>query len=247
MHKPLLAIETTGTYCSVALVYDEHCFYRQSDRKRSHADELLSTIDNLLNQAELSLADCAGIAVNIGPGSFTGIRIGIAVAQGLSFGADITTCAVSSLQAMVLDASQRPFQSQGSGNTGSDGCNSTTWVALLHAREDEFYFAEYQLDNNGYPVLSGKETVINEVTIAEWLEDRSGCADQQTVFVGEAWQRIPHPMITVTPTDVNAKTIAQVARFKFAQKMTLEPTELVPSYLKDEMHYRTVNNDNQPA
>ena len=89
--------------------------------------------------------------------------------------------------------------------------------------------------------------MINEVTIAEWLEDRSGCADQQTVFVGEAWQRIPHPMITVTPTDVNAKTIAQVARFKFAQKMTLEPTELVPSYLKDEMHYRTVNNDNQPA
>ncbi|GGG49175.1 tRNA (adenosine(37)-N6)-threonylcarbamoyltransferase complex dimerization subunit type 1 TsaB [Pseudohongiella nitratireducens] len=250
MQQPILAIETTGTYCSVALVDAGQCFFSQSDRKRSHADELLSTIDHLLNQASVSLADCAAIAVNLGPGSFTGIRIGIAVAQGLAFGADLKTCAVSALQAMVLDASQKEktvdIEQVVKSAVNQDGRDETVWAVLLHAREDEFYFAEYSLDSRGYPVLVGKESVINGTDIAAWLA-LSKDKGHHTVFVGEAWDRIEMPGITAVPASVNAKTVAQVARYKFDHNITLDPTDLVPSYLKDEMHYRTVSNDNQPA
>lgn len=249
MHKPLLAIETTGTYCSVALVNGDHCYFLQSERKRSHADELLSIIDSLLNQASLTLPQCASIAVNVGPGSFTGIRIGIAVAQGLGFGAGISTCAVSALQAMVWQSSAN--SAEGNGVHGGESLQQV-WAPLMHAREDEFYFGEYQLDAAGFPILQGRETVVLATELQHWLEKRASVDGDfaNTFLVGEGWEKLGLPEIAKTrviKVSVDARTVAELGRFKVHKQMTQEPDTLLPSYLKDEMHYRTVNDDNPSA
>lgn len=253
MHKAILAIETTGSYCSVALLDDENTSFHQSVRKRSHADELLGIIDDLLNKASMTIQECGTIAVNVGPGSFTGIRIGIAVAQGLAFGAGISTCAISGFQAMVEDARQRIASTvSNEGITNNPGRVDMIWAALLHAREDEFYFAEYRIDARGYPVLKDNERVITASEINEWVSQR--LTPDQTMadicFVGEAWHKIPLPRHAngkIVLTDVNANAVAAVAIHKLDQQMTMNPEALQPSYLKDEMHYRTVNDDSSSA
>ena len=253
MHKAILAIETTGTYCSVALVDGEYSFFRQSERKRSHADELLAIIDELLNKASMTLQQCSTIAVNVGPGSFTGIRIGIAVAQGLAFGADISTCAISGFQAMVYDAQQRVSNAETIQEMTKHASRSETiWAALLHAREDEFYFGEYRVDSRGYPALINKEKVITASEIKQWVSQRilTDLTLANTCFVGEAWHQLLLPeeiSDNIVITDVNAIAVAAVAGHKLDQQLTHSPDVLVPSYLKDEMHYRTVNDDSASA
>jgi len=253
MNKAILAIETTGSYCSVALLDGENASFHQSVRKRSHADELLGIIHELLNKASKTIHECGTIAVNVGPGSFTGIRIGIAVAQGLAFGAGISTCAISGFQAMVEDARQRSANALDNQEiTESPGREDAIWAALLHAREDEFYFAEYRIDARGYPVLQGKERVITASQINEWVSQRltQDQAMANICFVGEAWHKISLPQYAsdkIIVTDVNANVVAAVAMHKFDQQMTLSPEALQPSYLKDEMHYRTVNDDSSSA
>lgn len=249
MHKPLLAIETTGTYCSVALVDGDNQVFLQTERKRSHADELLSLINTLLDQAALTLPECAAIAVNVGPGSFTGIRIGIAVAQGLAFGAEISTCAVSALQAMVFQASATTSQQS---LPAQSNHASLIWASLLHAREDEFYFGEYRLNAMGCPVLTGKESVILAADLENWIKEKhsENSKPDNIVLVGEGWLKIALPdaiAASVRPVSIDARTIAELARFQLHDKQALDPASLVPSYLKDEMHYRTVKDDNPSA
>jgi tRNA threonylcarbamoyladenosine biosynthesis protein TsaB len=253
MHKPLLAIETTGTYCSVALVDGDNQVFLQTERKRSHADELLSLINASLDQAALTLPECAAIAVNVGPGSFTGIRIGIAVAQGLAFGAEISTCAVSALQAMVFQANAATNESLSQQSISTQSNHAPRiWASLLHAREDEFYFGEYRLNALGCPVLTGKESVILAADLESWLKEklRENSDPENIVLVGEGWLNIALPdalAASVRPVSIDARTIAELARFQLYDKQTLDPANLVPSYLKDEMHYRTVKDDNPPA
>lgn len=253
MHNPILAIETTGPHCSVTLHDGKQAYSRISERKRSHADELLAMIDELLKSASMTIQQCCTIAVNVGPGSFTGIRIGIAVAQGLAFGAGISTCAISGFQAMVTEASQqitRASTQPTDENNVPD--NDRVWATLIHAREDEFYFASYQIDDQGFPVLIDKECVLTTTEINDWLALRIA-SDQTlglTCLVGEAWRHISlpeHVNKNIVITDVTANAVAEVARFLFDRQLTLNPEALVPSYLKDEMHYRTVNDDCSPS
>src|SRR5690606_6695466 len=96
-HCSFLAIETAFDICSVALVSSEHADYRCSEKPRKHADDVLPMIDNLLSSHHLRIASLNFLAVVSGPGSFTGLRIGTAVVQGLAFGADLPVVCVSSL------------------------------------------------------------------------------------------------------------------------------------------------------
>lgn len=97
----ILAIETATEYCSVALQAGTEILGRHQNAPRQHASLLLPWVEQLLAETELSLKHLHAIAYGRGPGSFTSLRLGIGVVQGLAYGADIGVHGVSSLAALA--------------------------------------------------------------------------------------------------------------------------------------------------
>jgi tRNA threonylcarbamoyl adenosine modification protein YeaZ len=99
----ILGINTSGKILSVAVCDDRKILSEITfEANRSHSVDLLPTIKSVLTESGLLLSALDGIAVDIGPGSYTGIRIGIATAKGLAFPDNIPVCGVSSLEAAAV-------------------------------------------------------------------------------------------------------------------------------------------------
>lgn len=137
----ILAIETSTPACSVALAVGDRRFFRYSEEPRSHTRLIMGMIDQVLAEAGIVTGDLDAIAVTIGPGSFTGLRIGFSTAQGLAFGLDKPVVPVSTLQVMA-HTYMRKYQ--------PDAVSCGIVMPVLDARMGEFNCGAYQLDNSGY-------------------------------------------------------------------------------------------------
>lgn len=126
----LLAIESSFETCSVALWQDGSCLERIHREPRGHAQQLLPFVEAVLAEGALSLGRLDGIAFSRGPGSFTSLRIGIGVVQGLAFGADLPVWPVSTLRLVA----------QGAVDDGVE----RAWVAM-DARMGEVYTECFEL------------------------------------------------------------------------------------------------------
>jgi tRNA threonylcarbamoyladenosine biosynthesis protein TsaB len=100
----VLAIDTATEACSAALLSGDEVIGRYEELGKSHAQLVLGMVDSVLAEAEVTLSMLDGLAVSIGPGAFTGVRISVAVAQGLAFGADLRVVPVTTLEALALQA-----------------------------------------------------------------------------------------------------------------------------------------------
>ena len=166
----ILALETSGTGCSAALLIDSHLEQRQREAPRQHADLILGMLDALLREAELSLPELDAIAYGRGPGSFTGVRIAAAVAQGIAFGAARPVIGVSTLAATARAASRRT------------GCRRL--ACALDARMGEVYWGCFELNAEEQLIAIGDEDVINPESTPV-LEGKGWCG------VGSGWGAYP--------------------------------------------------------
>jgi tRNA threonylcarbamoyladenosine biosynthesis protein TsaB len=122
----LLAIDTAGPACAVAIVRDSAILAQATEPiGRGHAERLMPMIASALGEAGVSFGDLDRIAVTTGPGSFTGVRVGIAAARGLALALDIPAVGIGSLDALAFPVTQ----------SRSDG----TVVATLDAKRGELY------------------------------------------------------------------------------------------------------------
>lgn len=104
--KPILAIETSEMLCSCALILNKNDFIEFNIRQKNiHSEKLMEMISTLFNNSEVKLKDVGHIAVSIGPGSFTGLRIGLSAAKGLAYGADLPLVPVPNFNALALQIS----------------------------------------------------------------------------------------------------------------------------------------------
>ncbi len=103
----ILAIDTVTQACSVALLCAEERVQRMKIQGNQHSALLLNMVDEVLAESKLSLSDINLIAVNNGPGSFTGIRIGVGVAQGLAYGDNIPILGINSLAVLAAQTTAR--------------------------------------------------------------------------------------------------------------------------------------------
>jgi tRNA threonylcarbamoyladenosine biosynthesis protein TsaB len=143
----LLAIETSTEACSVALYLNGETseFYEFAPMR--HAELLLPAVQSLLDTAGLPLAGLDAIAFGRGPGSFTSLRIGIGVVQGLAWGAGLPVVPVSSLAAVAQAVAEK----------GSEPFSSV--CVAMDARMQEVYTANFQRRDDGYVMAAGEERV----------------------------------------------------------------------------------------
>ena len=97
----ILAIETSGEYCSAALIDGRETVSRSARVGNAHSERVLDMVREVTAEAGVALAACDALAFGAGPGSFTGLRVACAVAQGLAFGADLPVVAVGTLLALA--------------------------------------------------------------------------------------------------------------------------------------------------
>lgn len=130
---PLLAIETTDELCSAALLLDEYEYSEMNVRgKHVHSEKLIPSIEQLLLSNSIQVDKLKLIAVSEGPGSFTGLRIGMSAAKGIAVGAKIPVILVPTFEAIAYKFSK---------------ClpNDSLFGIIKKASKDEVYFAQYKV------------------------------------------------------------------------------------------------------
>ena len=142
----ILAIETSTESCSVALNAGAEVLERFELAPMKHAELILPFVRGLLADAGWSPGDVDVIAFGRGPGSFTSLRIGIGVVQGLAWGADVPVAPVSSLQAVAQAAIE-------------SGAAADTVLVAMDARMNEVFHAAYRRDDLGIAQPLGEEGV----------------------------------------------------------------------------------------
>jgi tRNA threonylcarbamoyladenosine biosynthesis protein TsaB len=161
----VLAIESSAITASVAIAEENRliCEYT-SNYKKTHSQTLMPMIEEITNMVELDLDELDLIAVANGPGSFTGLRIGVATAKGLAHTLDIPIISVSTLDALAYNI----------------GFTDKLICPLMDARRNQVYTALYRYENNEFNKIQGDIAVPIEEIISKIKE-----LGKQVIFVGD--------------------------------------------------------------
>ncbi|HBK43249.1 MULTISPECIES: tRNA (adenosine(37)-N6)-threonylcarbamoyltransferase complex dimerization subunit type 1 TsaB [unclassified Polynucleobacter] len=143
----ILAIDTSSAWCSVALsLSDAVPLVRHQKVSAGASQLLLPWVDELLSEASIELTSLDAIAIGVGPGAFTGVRLGVAAVQGLAIATRLPVLPVSSLDAIASQLVLTPaFIASG----------AQSFVIAVDARMEEVYWARYRMTANDLPQRQG--------------------------------------------------------------------------------------------
>lgn len=218
----LLAIDTVTEACSAALWLDGEVSQRFEIAPRRHTQLILPMVQELLAEAGVSLAQLDAIGVDRGPGSFTGVRIGTGVVQGLAFASDLPVVPVSSL-ATLAEAVWRQHR-------------YAPVLALIDARMQEVYAAHYQQQGDSL-VQIGKEqvgalsAVLPPVTTTCYCV---GTGSREYAAQLQAHKHF-HPLPESELAFPHAAVVADLAAAAHARNEHVSAEQLEPSYLRNQV------------
>lgn len=164
---PVLGLETGSGSASIGLVSAGHVIASLSRPVKSHGADLPILMGELLREAKIEIRDLSAIAIGTGPGSFTGLRVGLSYAKGLAVGANIPIVGIPSLDAIALCASTSPLA-----HTGVKIC------PVLDARKGEVYTSLYVV------VADALEKILGDLVVP--LDEFASRITGEVLFVGES-------------------------------------------------------------
>ena len=226
MHKTLklLALDTSTEACSVALCYNDQLLTLDEVCPQQHSKRILPMVQQLLAQAGTSLTQLDGIVFGRGPGSFTGVRIGVGVTQGLAFGADLPVYGVSTLAAMA-QAAKRIH-------------NATQVIAAIDARMAEVYIAQFALENELMQAQS-EEIAIKPDALSAF--NLAGAV----MGVGTGWQTYAGQLSALAQVSIandilypSAQDMLALATPAFSAGQFISAEQAEPVYVRDEVTWQ---------
>jgi len=224
----ILALETSSNACSVALATPSGVFEDTVILPREHTQRLLPMIDGLLTSQQIGLNDLNAIAYGAGPGSFTGLRICLSVAQGLAYGADLPLIAVSSL--LALAKTTQRIQSIATGSI---------IIPAIDARMNEVYWCAYEVAVDGSLTALLEEQVTAPQDCADYSDTLAGV--KSLTAIGSGWQ-YPSLASRLSHADLeayaNAYDVAILGQCEWAAGHLLTPAEATPTYLRNEVSWK---------
>ena len=215
----ILGIETSTTTGSVAVVSEDGVIAQYSlNIEVTHSERLMSTVDRVLKDTGLTMAGMDGYAVAIGPGSFTGLRIGLAAVKGLALVSGKPIAAVPTLQALAWNLPYAAYPV----------------CPLLDARKNEVYAAVYRFE--GTMLMQDMAEAV--VPLSRLSERISG----KTIFTGEASRLFHKELATLfgdqalfAPASAilpSAATVAEIGMDMIKSGKPADPDSLTPMYIR---------------
>src|SRR5574344_2000384 len=216
----ILNIDTSTDICSAALTKgNEVIAYLESCDGKSHAKTLLPYIQELLDEAHLKPQDLNAVALSMGPGSYTGLRIGTSTAKGICYTMDIPLIAIPTLQIIAVSAV-----------TESQVLPDSLICPLLDARRMEVFTAVYQTDLQEVTPVSSQ--IIDENSFNDILSEK------EVIFCGNGVEKCrnlleknTHAHFNTDP--ISAKNMSKIAYQKFENRQFEDVAYFEPFYLKE--------------
>jgi tRNA threonylcarbamoyladenosine biosynthesis protein TsaB len=217
----VLAVDSATEACSVALLCGDELIGRYAELGRSHAQQILGMVDAVLAEGQVTLSMLDGIAASIGPGAFTGVRISVAVAQGLAFGAGLAVAPVTTLEALAYLL------------LGNDTPRA---LACLDARMGEVYWGCFAADPRRGLIATSTPSVGPPGSVV--LPDSEAYRG-----IGRGFDAYPAlaslPGLLLAPLDArllpNAREFARLGARRLGLGEGVDPAQLSPLYLRDKV------------
>ena len=216
----IVLIETSTALCSTALAENGAIIsYRESSAPKAHASLTAVFIKEMLEERGLSPQDCDAFCVSMGPGSYTGLRVGVSTAKGLCFGSGRPLMAVGTLDTLVAQTREIP---------GLDG-DLKYVIPMIDARRMEVYTAVFTPE--GKQLTETAPAIIDENSFAEQLEQG------QCLFIGDGAGKcadvIRHPNAHFIQCNPKASAMLIPATSAYKEKRFEDVAYFEPFYLKE--------------
>lgn len=216
----ILHIETSTSVCSVAVSEDSHVIFDQEDHSGpNHAERLGSMVDEALSFTDNHAIPFDAVAVSCGPGSYTGLRIGVSMAKGICYGRNLKLIAVPTLELMCVPVLLREMVEE-----------NALLCPMIDARRMEVYAGIY--DRALYEVRPVGADVVDAETYKQWLDERP------VYFFGngaaKCMETISHPNAhLIEGIEPLAKWMQPLAERRLLNEQTEDVAYFEPFYLKD--------------
>lgn len=226
----ILALDTSSQDCSVALWIDGILSQKQAIGIQKHGEVVLGLINSLLDENNISLDALDVLAVSVGPGSFTGVRVGVSVISALALALDLKVIPVSSLAALAqmhVDSSSYD--------------KSKTLLVAQDARMQEVYSGEYYFNKEtGIVELLGKEKVLSFSDLVLSYDFDGKNAREIFALIGNGY-KIYADTINELPKDLKVDTspvpradyVLKLANYYYKKGMAIDVFKLEPVYLRE--------------
>ena len=215
----LIALETSTEACSVAILHGDLLIERFEVAPRRHAELALPWAEALLGEAGLSRKALQLVAVGRGPGAFTGVRLGVSLAQGMALALDIPAIAISTLAALAMRA------------RADEG---ERVLAAIDARMGEVYAGAFERDGADLVALSTETVSPPEAVVlpddGRWHGAGTGFAALEGALQARLQPQLASVDAGVLP---HASDLAQLATLAFARGEVFAPERVEPAYLRD--------------
>ncbi|GEK09381.1 tRNA (adenosine(37)-N6)-threonylcarbamoyltransferase complex dimerization subunit type 1 TsaB [Pseudoalteromonas peptidolytica] len=222
MKNNLLAIDASTEALSIALHYEGKFIRHFEVCPQQHSQKILPLVERILREADITLNELDGIVFGRGPGSFTGVRISTAVAQGLAYSSGLKLVGVSTLHAMA----QQVWMETGKDNV----------VSAIDARMGEIYLCQYNGLNGRVIQATSEETVIKPENIDFSVSGAVG--------VGTGWQAFPELASQLACEELDSITLPDayymlfIADDAFTKGLSVDAAEAQPQYVRDTVTWK---------